>query len=138
VRKSGYGHKKRGFTLLELVIATAIFVFTAAGILSLVISCIILNEINRNTLVAYTAIQSKMEEIKSQPFDGVNAYNGQIFDLSGFPVGDGKGMVTVNTINSNRLNITIDGCFKSYNRTTGNNISNCQSSPVELITEISR
>ena len=133
--------KKKGFTLPELLIAIAVLAITTGGILSLFISCILLNETNRNTMLAYTAIQSKMEEIKNQPFDNIATYDGQVFDLSGFPAEAGKGRVSVTTIPStqnNRLSIKIDACFKIRNRQIGDDINNCQYSPVELMTEISR
>ena len=139
----GRGRHLRGFTLSELLLAAAILAFVLTAILMLFISCIILNEISRSNMLAYSAIQAKMEEIKNTAaanFDALDALNGTSFDLAGFSSGNGKGRITVSNEGGSLSfkRITIRACFRSRNRLIGDNIDNCQSSPVELITLIVR
>ena len=84
-------------------------------------------------MLAYTGIQSKMEEIKNQAFDNIASYNNSVFDLSGFVSGKGMGKVCVamnatSGGNTTRYRIQIDGCFNVGGRTMGNSIANCTSS----------
>lgn len=66
---------KKGFTLVELLIASAILVFALTGLLGLFISCIFLNQSNRNLTVATTHAQFVLEDIKNQNFAGIPAYS---------------------------------------------------------------
>ena len=139
-----------GFTLAELLLAAAILAFALTAILMLFINCIILNEISRSNMLAYSAIQAKMEEIKNTAAaksvdimwwsDALDALNGTSFDLAGFSSGNGKGRITVSNEGGSLSfkRITIRACFRSRNRLIGDNIDNCQSSPVELTTLIVR
>ena len=56
---------KSGFTLSELLLAAAILVFVLAGLLALFANCLILNDANRNLIVATSHAQYIMEEIKN-------------------------------------------------------------------------
>jgi len=137
----GRGRHLRGFTLSELLLAAAILAFVLTAILMLFLSAIILNEISRSNALAYNAIQAKMEEIKNTAaanFDALDALNGTSFDLAGFSSGNGKGRITVSNEGGSLSfkRITIRACFMSRRRLIGDNIDNCQSSPVELTTLI--
>ena len=60
-----------GFTLAEVILAAAILVFALAGLLSLFISCMLLNESSRNRATAIAQAQYVMEEIKNTNFDNI-------------------------------------------------------------------
>ena len=60
-----------GFTLAEVILAAAILVFALAGLLSLFISCMLLNESSRNRATAIAHAQYVMEEIKNTNFDNI-------------------------------------------------------------------
>lgn len=128
----------KGFTLIELLLSAAILAFALTGLLLLFINCIILNETNRNLTLAYNAVQAKTEEIKNKRFDSLDALNGTSFDLTGFPSGNAKGRIEISNEATNLKKIRIVACFMSRNRLIGNDINNCQSSPVELVTLIAR
>lgn len=133
----------RGLTLAELLLAAAILAFVLTGILMLFITCIILNEINRSTTLAYNAIQDKMEEIKTTAagdFSSLDALNDTNFDLEGFSADRGQGRITVTNEggSSTFKRITVRACFMSRNRLIGDDMDNCQTSPVELVTLITR
>ena len=129
-----------GFTLAELLLTAAILAFALSGLLLLFVNAIFLNANTRNTALAYSAIQAEMEEIKdtaSRDFNSLDALNGASFDLEGFAAGDGKARIGVTNEGSTRLKrVRIRACFMSRNRLIGDNIDNCQSSPVELVTLI--
>src|SRR3989338_8491343 len=61
----------KGFTLGEVILAAAILVFALSGLLSLFISCALLNEANRNRSVAMAHAQYIMEEIKHTDFGSI-------------------------------------------------------------------
>lgn len=128
----------KGFTLPELLLAAAILVFMLAGLLLLFINCIILNETNRNFTLAYSAIQTKMEEIKNTAFANLDTFDGITFDLNGFSSGSAKGKIEINAESANLKRIRITACFMVRNRLIGDSINDCQSSPVELITLITK
>lgn len=54
---------KKGFTLVELLIAAAIFAFATAGILLMFINCAFLDEANRNKSIATTHAEFVLEDI---------------------------------------------------------------------------
>ena len=55
---------KKGFTLSELLIAALIIVTSFTALLASFVACLILNEANRNLLLAASHAQYVMEEIK--------------------------------------------------------------------------
>lgn len=120
------------------MITAGILAFVFASLLLVFINCILLNELNRNFTLAYTAVQDKMEEIKNTDFTGLDALNGTSFDLSGFLLGTAKGKIEITNESSNLKRIRIVACFKSRNRLIGDDINNCQFSPVELITLLAK
>lgn len=132
----GYGFLA-GFSLAELMLATAILSFVLVGLLLLFVNCTMLNEANRNLTLVYSAIETKMEELKNEDFTQLAAHDAEVFDLSGFAAGDGKGKITV-TGGTDLKTIKILACYMNRNRLIGDDIDNCQSSPVELQTQISR
>ncbi len=62
-----------GFTLGEVILAAAILVFALSGLLSLFISCALLNEANRNRSAAMAHAQFIMEEIKNTDFSTIQS-----------------------------------------------------------------
>lgn len=129
----------KSFTLSELILAFAILALALAGILALLANVMILNTTNREVTLAYSAAQSKMEELKNlaaNDFNALDAYNGQIFVLSNFPTDiPAKARITVSDQVAGQLKqVKIDACFMVRNKQIGDNIDLCQSSPVELST----
>ena len=60
--------RKSGFTLIEVLIATAILVVALGGILSLVSHCYTLIETSRNGSKALNIAQRRFEEIRNMDF----------------------------------------------------------------------
>ena len=142
----------KSFTLIELLLAVAILVFTLTSMLLLSINCVILNKTNRSITYAYNAIQAKMEEIKNTSFANLYVtgscssgcfYNGELFDLYGFASGDGKGLIEISdddAVNHKRKLVRIKTCFKtSYNRWIDScNINNTDTWSSKIVTFIAK
>jgi len=65
---------KKGLTLPELLLATAILAVTLSLILLSYISCVFLNQTNRERTKAISHAQFVMEEIKTTTFDDISSY----------------------------------------------------------------
>lgn len=129
----------KGFTLIEVLITIAILAFCLCGLLATYINMFFLSDLSRDFTLATNAVLGKMEEIKKTNFDNLSSFNGQIFELTGFSSSDSKGVIEVtNTVFSDLKRVGIIACFKSRNRTIGNDIQDCTSSPVELVTLIAK
>lgn len=60
-----------GFTLAEIMLATAILSFGLVSLLAFFISCALLNEANRNLTIATGHAQFVLEEIKNTNFSNI-------------------------------------------------------------------
>jgi len=127
---------RRGLTLSELMIAALILVFALVGLLTLFITCLFLNENSRHLTLAYSDMETRLEEISNENYLNLDAFNGEVFDLNGFTAGTGRGRITVSDEMSGLKRIDIKACFMNRNRLIGDDINACLSSPVELITLI--
>ena len=90
---------RAGFTLSELLLAAGIMAFVLVGLLQLFISCIFLNEANRNLSIASVHGQYILEEMKNTNF--TNFKNGSVnantnWDLNSATV-NLKGLGALNT-----------------------------------------
>jgi len=62
---------KKGFTLSEVLLATAILAFALTGVLLVYINCVLLNDANRNLTIALTHAQFALEEVKNTTFSNI-------------------------------------------------------------------
>ena len=148
---------RKGFTLVELLVAVAIVAFAVCGILSLYVACFGLTKTSRNMSIATNAAQALMEQIRSSDFNSiVDTYDGMTFTVNSIP--NSKGVVYVNdTIdavlgtNPDLLKVTISVCWKQGSVVIGedknlNGVLNAGEdtapfngiidSPVEIVTQI--
>lgn len=111
-------HKNRlgnntGFTLVEILVATGIFLVSISGIVYSYLKCMELQDIGRNVSTAVQAAKNKMEDIKNTPFNNIMAtYNNTTFTATGL---NGMGAVYVNNSNPDLLLIKIVFCWKQQN-----------------------
>lgn len=143
-------YSKRGFSLIEIIIATGILVFALCAILAAYISCYVLSATSKNINIASNATLGLMEEIRDTPFTQIsNTYNGLTFVLNDIP--QSRGVVYVDSANPELLEVTVSVCWQERNNriigedlnldgvlnagedTNGNGIID---SPVELVTRI--
>jgi prepilin-type N-terminal cleavage/methylation domain-containing protein len=85
---------RRGFTLLELMISTTVFLLVAGAVVTAVVVSNALNTTNRETALASRAAQSALEEMKAVTFSEVFArYNDTAGDDPGAGSSPGSAFV---------------------------------------------
>lgn len=91
----------RGFTLVEVLIALAVFIIALGVSVYLFRSTLV--GIKRSYELTETSftIQAKMEELRSMPFEDLSS-------LSGAEFADGKGKITVVPVQSDLLKLSIE------------------------------
>ena len=115
---------KKGFTLVEVLIAAGILAIVLVGLLQTFIQCSLLASMAGNLTSAVAQAQNKMEEIRNHNYDLITTDYAPVgtppantFNVS--PL-DGKGVIYIDSSNANLLKITIDVCWKEKdNRIVG-------------------
>jgi len=101
---------KKGSSLVEVMIATAIIVTVFAGLLQVFIFSNVLAEMSGNITLAINEAQSVIEEIRGHDFDsittdyGSSGTPGDDFNLT---LLDGTGQIAVTTVNASLLRILV-------------------------------
>ena len=117
-----------GLTLVEVLVASAIFAFCLSGLLLTYMDLFILTDISRDSTIANNVLQAKMEEIKSMDFSELAALNNTNFDVVDSNSGViGKGVVYitnavdpfVNSTYSDLKTARVAISFTSRNRVIG-------------------
>lgn len=102
-----------GLTLPEMMIATLVFVVTFVSIFSSFVKCIELNDLSINSSSALNAIKNKISEIDDTNFSSIlSSFDRTTFSDASL---DGIGIVYVDIVNQDLLEITISFCFKQKN-----------------------
>lgn len=119
---------RAGFTLSELLLAAGIMAFVLVGLLQLFISCIFINEANRNLSIASVHGQYVLEEMKNTNFTSFK--NGSVdantnWDLNSTAI-NLKGLGALNTeqittdaswidiLTKDRLDISVTVSWKDF------------------------
>lgn len=111
---------KKGFTLIEVLVAATVVLLCLCGLLLTYVNLFFLTDLSRDFTRANSALQAKMEEIKKTNFDSLSTLNGQVFDIVGFSSSTAKGQVAVaNTVYSDLKRVRVVVCFKSRQRLVG-------------------
>ena len=109
---------KKGFVLLEVLLATAIAAFAICGILLMYIAGMDLIRTSKNASIATSAAQGLIEEIRNTPFPNiVTSYNLLRFSVNGIP--SSSGIVYVNDTDPEFLLLTLSVCWRQGNRIIG-------------------
>jgi prepilin-type N-terminal cleavage/methylation domain-containing protein len=106
---------RQAFTLVELMMASAILAFAISGLLTLFGNTLALNEINRNQFIALMHGELVMEEIKSTPFSSVNAsiqngtwnWSSSVISSKGLVPLDGE-QINASVAGTTVLNVTVE------------------------------
>ena len=129
-----------GFTLIEVLFAVTILVSCLVGLLATYLNMYILSDAMRDMTLVNSAVQAQMEEIKRSDFAAIDVLNNTVFDITGLNSANAKGRIEVASVTgyTDLKRVRIIACFRSRLRTIGNDINNCTTSPIELVTLISR
>lgn len=112
--------RKKGFTLVEVLIGVGILAFCLCGILVSYINMFILSDLARDITLATTAVQDQMENIKKMSFDSLSVLNSTTFAIAGFSAGNARGRIEVTDSSYTDLKrVRIIACFKSRQRVIG-------------------
>lgn len=105
---------KRGMTLIEILIATVIFLVAIVGLVYSYLKCMELADLGRNSSLAMQAIESKVEDIKNTPFASIySTYNNATFTTSA--ITNGRGVVYIDNSNAHFYQIKVVFCWKQQN-----------------------
>lgn len=103
---------KKGFTLIEVLIASVIIVVAILAILSTLIHCFDLQETSKNLGLAMSVARAKIEEMRNADFTTLIVnYNGP-FEVTGL---NGKGRVDASYVagsNNNLIDVRIAICWR--------------------------
>lgn len=103
----------RGFTLLELMLASTILIVAICGLLASYVLCFSLTETAKNMTLATNAIQFKLEEIRDYDFAEIAPeYDNTTFAVNGFAAGQAIGAISVENITTDLLRVTISVCWR--------------------------
>ncbi len=114
-----------GFTLLEILVTTAILAFCLTGLLATYVNMLTLGNLSQDLDRAQVGIEAKAEEIQSCDFDSlVSTYDNTSFDLNGFLAADSEAAIDVDaTTYTDLLRVRIVGCFKTRGRIIGEDVN---------------
>jgi prepilin-type N-terminal cleavage/methylation domain-containing protein len=121
--------KKKGMTLVEVLVAATILAFCLTGLLLTYINLFVLTDLARDLTYATNALQAKMEAIKNIAFANLTALNNTNFNVTANNSSDiiGKGVIYVsevidpytNTTYTDLRNMRTVISFKSRTRIIG-------------------
>ncbi len=93
-------------TMVELLVATGVFLIGVVAIIYSYITCLALQDLGRNISLTTAAVKNEMETIKNTTFSTIFAtYNNKTFTTPGV---NGTGTIYVNNSNANLLVVTIE------------------------------
>lgn len=105
--------KKKGFTLLEILVASGILVIALTGLLATYAACFDLVETTRNSNLALNAAQKTLEEMRNVNFLNIfSSYNGTTFQASGMTANSSLGFISINNSNPNLLSVAVGVCWR--------------------------
>ena len=115
---------RKGFTLIEVMLAAAFLVIVLSGLLATYISCFELISTSRNLTLAVNAAQGKIEEIRDHSFNQVYSdYHNSTFTVSEMSAGSSQGVVYVNNTNPDLLEVIVSVCWRQRaNRIIGEDL----------------
>jgi len=115
--------KQNGFTLVEILISTAIMAMAVAGTLQILTTLIQMNETNENLILCTNAVQGIMDEVRNVDFSNIVAtYNNKKFtrpELTAKGITH-QGLITVTVLEPGYLlRVKVIICWQDKNRTMG-------------------
>jgi len=84
-----------GFSLIEVLVASAVLVFAFAGMLAMYVSLFALSDISEKYLMANNSLQTEMEKLRLMNFSDIPSLDGTTFSIEGLPAQDAVGRIEV-------------------------------------------
>ncbi|MCP4653378.1 MAG: hypothetical protein GY858_08375 [Candidatus Omnitrophica bacterium] len=121
---------RKAFTIAELSISICILVGCVSGIIFSTITFMDLGKLTKNISLASRIASAKLEDIRSESFDDIDAYANQVFypDTSNLYPQDiafedlnYRGIVYVSNISSQLKQVTVVICWRQGQRLIGEN-----------------
>lgn len=117
--------KYSGLTLLEICLATLVFIIALIGILLFYLNAQEFNELASSFTIALNEAEKMLEVIKSTQFSEIYAtYNNYRFDPEGFSSGLAKGVVYIDREagRDDLLRVNVVVCFRVGRRIVGEDL----------------
>jgi len=86
---------EKAFSLVEVLVASAVLVFALTGMLAMYVSLFALSDISEKYLMANNAVQTEMEKIRLMDFSDILALDGTTFTVAGMAAEDVRGRIEV-------------------------------------------
>lgn len=77
--------RERGFSLIEVLVATAILMFVVIGILTMFSSRMTLDKFSKNRMIALSLAQEAIEYLRALPVEKLPEYDNKIQDYGEIP-----------------------------------------------------
>jgi len=109
---------KKGFTLVEVLVATGLLVIVLAGLVGLFVYCSMLSELSGDMTMVMSELQGKWEEIRNHDYDLiVSDYSsggtpGNTFDLTQV---NAQGVIYIDAANPELLVVKIVASWQARN-----------------------
>lgn len=98
---------RRGFTLLEILLALAVLAVGALVCMSIIMTVSKSNESNKETNIGYKAAQDVMEALLTMTWNDMLAQNNVSFTAVQLPPGRNTGTIRVELLSSTLAEITV-------------------------------
>lgn len=97
--------RKKGFTLVEILVSTAIMAIAITSTLQILIYLLQMNEANQVSVACMNRVQGLMDEIKRVNYDDIILYNGDTFTVDELTTRGirHRGVIYANEIEANFL-----------------------------------
>jgi len=111
-------HFQKGFTLVEVLVATGLLVIVLAGLVGLFVYCSLLSELSGDMTMVMSELQGKWEEIRNHDYDLiVSDYSsggtpGNTFDLTQV---NAQGVIYMDATNPDLLVVKIVASWQTRN-----------------------
>ena len=115
---------RKGFTLIEVILAAAFLVIVLSGLLATYISCFELISTSRNLSLAVNAARVMIEEIRDYSFNQIHSdYDNTTFTVNEMSVGNSRGVIYVDNTNPDLLQVIVSVCWRQRaNRIIGEDL----------------
>ena len=111
---------KKGFNLIELLVAVAILLFVLSGVLLSFVHLMLLNESSRGMVIAANDAQYVLEEMKNEAYEDLGSYDPPAFNNL-----TGEAITLTRIIGANLATVTVDVSWQERQNERNFSLSTC-------------